>query len=495
MSDVQALNLDDGSLFGNDAGEDEPVEILASYFVDQNSFKPFLNTNIKYCVARSKKGMGKSALLSKFAFDLGASVHKDDLVVRVIGSQITSEDIPEFGGFLDAQAFWVRVICSRINASLGAEVGFAFSDTQMALVEAAEVAGLKSRNLVGALLSRIKSSHIPIEVTIPNAGTPQALLDRAMVEYSDKYIWLLVDDIDASFENTRQQQLAIGSFFSACRYIANNFAGVGIRCTVRTDVWANLRPIEDLDKSEQYIIDISWMKNELKTILSKKISAWLVRNRPDSPFSTLNYVDDADKLIELAFERRIRWGDHRVPPFQPVSILAAGRPRWMSQLCRMAGTKAATAKRRISSTDISEIMHDFTRYRLNDLYKEHGHQFSKLERLVSIFSSGNQNRFTPTEISSKINREFIGPVGVNNVPLIGSEQYNSPLQLVSFLFEVGFLVARKGDRQNASAADFISYSERPELLKYGMPTEGDLYLEVYPSFRQRPKRKPRRISG
>lgn len=52
------LYLDDGTLFGNDAGEDEPAEILASYFVDQRAFRPFLNQSIRYSVAKSKKGMG-----------------------------------------------------------------------------------------------------------------------------------------------------------------------------------------------------------------------------------------------------------------------------------------------------------------------------------------------------------------------------------------------------------------------------------------------------
>jgi hypothetical protein len=32
------INLDDGTLFGNDAGEDEIPDVLASYFVDQRAF-------------------------------------------------------------------------------------------------------------------------------------------------------------------------------------------------------------------------------------------------------------------------------------------------------------------------------------------------------------------------------------------------------------------------------------------------------------------------
>ena len=126
VTNSMSLALDDGTLFGNDAGEDEPAEILASYFVDQNAFRPFLNRSVRYCVARSKKGMGKSALLSKFAYDLADRESDDDLVIRVIGSQVTSGDIPLFNSFLDAQAFWVRAICSKINAALGTKIGFAF---------------------------------------------------------------------------------------------------------------------------------------------------------------------------------------------------------------------------------------------------------------------------------------------------------------------------------------------------------------------------------
>jgi hypothetical protein len=488
------LQLDDGTLFGNDAGEDEPADILASYFVDQSAFKPFLNQNVRYCVAKSKKGMGKSALLSKFAYDLVEREAKNDIVVKVIGSQITSDTIPTFNSFLDAQAFWVRAICSKINASLGTKIGFAFSDTQMSLVEAAEISGLKSKNLIGSLISRIKSSHIPIEVLGPKPIDSHVLLDRAMTDLGDKHVWLLIDDIDASFENTSQHQLVIGSFFSACRYVAVNFKGVTIRCTVRSDVWSNLRSVEDLDKSEQYLIDISWTKNELKTILSKKIYAWIERNKPDSSLLIHNYAEHADSFIELAFDRKIRWGTHRVAPFQPVSILAAGRPRWMAQLCRLSGIKAAARGTRISSVEISASMHDFTRYRLNDLYKEHYHQFARLERLVSIFT-GTKNRFTTEELISKLNREFVGPVGATNVPFIDGEQYSTPLQLACLLYQVGFLVARMGDKADAGAVDFISYSERPELLRHGIPTEDSLSWEVYPSYRQRPKQKTRRIGG
>ena len=44
MSDRFDMNidLDDSSLFGNDAAEDEDEDVLASYFVDQPAFDKFM---------------------------------------------------------------------------------------------------------------------------------------------------------------------------------------------------------------------------------------------------------------------------------------------------------------------------------------------------------------------------------------------------------------------------------------------------------------------
>lgn len=201
------------------------------------------------------------------------------------------------------------------------------------------------------------------------------MLKRASENREYQTVWLLVDDVDASFKDTDRQQLIVSSFFSACRFIAREMKGINIRTTVRSDVWSNLRANEDLDKCEQYITDIHWSKSELKVILSKKIFSWVERKFPEAAHAlSLNFRTDADSIIEIAFDRRMKWGDHMVPAFPAINILSAGRPRWMAQLCRMAGLHAAKRNRwRISITDINEIMSKFARSRLDDLYKEHVH--------------------------------------------------------------------------------------------------------------------------
>lgn len=311
------LDFQDGTLFGNDAGEDEQPDVLASYFVDQFAFAPFLDRNVKLQIARSRKGMGKSALLSKLNYDLEFSGRDNTLVVRTTGTQLIDGPIPVFQNLLEAQSYWISHICSRINGALGSKIGFAFSDTQMSLVETAEISGLKGKNLVGSLISRMRLSKIPIEVLPATYNqNPDELLRRAAENLSDAQVWLLVDDIDASYVDSEQQQLLVSSFFSTCRFVAREMKGVNVRATVRSDVWANLRSNEDLDKCEQYVVDISWTKAELKMILAKKIFSWIKRKTgTDLLFDHLALKEDTDSVIEYAFERTLKWGKHRVAPF------------------------------------------------------------------------------------------------------------------------------------------------------------------------------------
>ncbi|GFE75388.1 P-loop ATPase, Sll1717 family [Novosphingobium sp. TCA1] len=484
------LDLSDETLFGNDAGEDESPEILASYFIDQENFTRFLKPTVKLSIARAKKGMGKSALISKFAYDRAQD--GEEIIVKLVGSQLIGDSIPIFSTFLEAQSYWVRQICSRINAALGAKIGFAFSDTTMALVESAEITGLRERSLAGALLSRIKSKNIPIEITSTKEPDPATLLSRAMEKFSDKTVWLLVDDIDSTFKNDDRNRVSVSAFFSALRYISNNMAGVVTRSSVRSDVWANIREIEDLDKSEQYMTDIVWTRLQLQHMLSKKIWAWINRNKPFSIEAKLDPVNDNDQVLELAFARRIKWGTNMTPPFQPVNILSAGRPRWMAQLCRMAGEHAHSRKSKIQATDINKVMTDFARYRLNDLIKEHKHQFEKLEQLVRIFAN-SPSRYKAKELNKKILDDFVLRVGIPNIPKINEEEYKSPLQLADMLFQTGFIVARYGESDRANLVEFRTYTDEPELLKYGMPRSEELNFEIYPSYRVASQPSRRRV--
>ena len=175
------LDFYDENLFGNEAGEDEDPEVLSSYFITKDKFNKFLSPSRSFGIVRARKGMGKSSLLSKLAFDI-SKTDPNAIVISVTGADLLSFGHFEGQDHLKLQNEWKKSLSARINHELGSKIGFAWTDDQMALVEASELVGYKGKNLIGSLLGRIKSKKIPIEIITPTAKDPGVLLERYMAE-------------------------------------------------------------------------------------------------------------------------------------------------------------------------------------------------------------------------------------------------------------------------------------------------------------------------
>jgi hypothetical protein len=151
-------------LFGNDAGEDEIPEVLDSYFLEKPDFQPFFDVSTRLNFVRSRKGLGKSALL-KQAFYRRQKLNEGELLVYVKASDLIA--MQEIDGSSPATLThgWQQRMCSRVNLELGTTIRFAGNDDSMALVEAAELNGFRGRNLVGALIDRLKIKIKDFEVS------------------------------------------------------------------------------------------------------------------------------------------------------------------------------------------------------------------------------------------------------------------------------------------------------------------------------------------
>ncbi len=476
------LDLSDEEIFGNEAGEDEDPEILSTYFITKKKFNKFLSKSKKFGIARAKKGMGKSSLLSKLAFD----VNKDDnnIVITVTGSDLLSFGTFNENDHLKLQNEWKTALSARINYELGNKIGFAWTDDQMALVEASELSGFKGKNLVGSLLQRIKSKHIPIESKKQGIDNPSVLLERYMNSDKDFNIWIFIDDIDSTFSADEIQKARVSSFFSACRSLTRDINGLFIRASVRTDVWTTIRYNEDLDKCEQYSIDITWTKSELEKIISKKILSYINRNHNNTITSDWDVGNPSIRhlLIAYIFENTLPWNKSRVSPFVPLRILGAKRPRWISQLCRLSAEAASDREiKRVTMQDINFILTDYGRLRVNDLYKEHNHQFAELQKLIETFSRG-QERYKTSDLLLKIEDGFVQRIGEATIGMIDGETYSKPLQLAHLLFRIGFIQLRDKPSPD-SPPNFIDYGERPELLTDSTFDYNNYIWEIHPSYR------------
>ncbi len=483
-----AIDLTDNALFGNDAGEDEDPDVLAAYFVESENFRLFHDQRAKLQVARARKGMGKSTLLSKFAYDL-TNRYKYKIVIQATGADfIGFENIPphDFSAHIHK---WRELICSRISAELAKQIGFASNDTEVTMVESAEIDGYKGRNLLGCLLARVGgrlpsvngnlTSTPTLIVTPQKARDNFQLLKRYCDQEPDAVVWLLIDDIDSTFINSEESRSRVSTFFSACRNLVREIKGIHIRSSVRTDVWTVIAKNEDLDKFEQYITDIIWSGEEFRRILLKRILAYALRKNPARvDLKQLDVDKDADFISSMVFVPYLQWGTKRVRPFNPIKILAAGRPRWMSQLCRLAG---AAAKRHhhlvIGIQDINASMEKYGSYRLSDLYKEHAHQFSHLQKLIEVFSGGVSMYSTET-LLSLITRKYILPIGAAGVPPLEGEPYTNPLQFAHFLYKIGFIAGRP------DTETYLFFEDHPALLRRDLSVDPSINWEIQPSYRQ-----------
>jgi hypothetical protein len=484
------IPLDDESLFGNDAGEDEDESVLMSYFVDRADFSRFLDASKSFRIAKGRKGIGKSALLVRFAHEQRAEQGQPSpIVLQLVPSKLMAlKDPPAAENHHVLVNYWKQVICGAINMQLAKDIGFAWKDDHIALVENAEIAGFQGRSLISSLLARVAAKIKVGAVELTPAPRPIAdneeLLGRVRQESSlRRPVWFLLDDIDAKFQNTPTQQAFISSFFSACRYLANELEDVGIRATVRTDVWASLNGAEDLDKCDQYLTDITWSASQLESILTHRILAYVKRSFPAAEAASWTVADHAEKILNLVFVPRMRWGYASVPAAHVLRILAGGRPRWIAQLCRMAGEYAARERQeRITRHHVNLSMPLFGQRRLADLYKEHQYQFADLKALLESFSGGPSN-YSTAALLHRIADKYLSRGRSSHVPPIDGVEYFNDLQLARFLFKIGFVNGSDADYQRRGGPQFLSFEERADLLEVDTNLDDGMSWEVHPAYR------------
>lgn len=218
-----SLDLSDLTLFGNDTGEHEDPKILNSYFLDKPAFRSFFSEEIPISIVSARKGMGKSTILSKLDYMLKKDCDKK-IVIRTTGSELLG--LGEFVGKdpVYLENYWKQIICKSINIEIGKELGFALSDEEITMVEAAELENMKGRNIVGTLLDRLEikigGNQIQRRSIVPSNW--KNLLENYQNKHAKSTLWLLVDDIDARFINSEDYQNRISSFFTAIVSLATS---------------------------------------------------------------------------------------------------------------------------------------------------------------------------------------------------------------------------------------------------------------------------------
>lgn len=465
--------------FGNEAGDDVNLEELTSYFVEQDSFNKYLNKKYKFLVATAKKGVGKSALIQWNYYKIKTS-SPGDIVIKCRGSELTRDSFGLTSKIESPNEYirdWMIRICALINREIAKTIGFAITDDSITLVESAELNGFKSRNIVGCLLDRfdeILGKNNPKKQTIKNEI-------EILKRNANRNVWILIDDLDATFQNSKNECLSMSTFFSACRYLIQDIEGIRFRVSMRSDVWPIIRRFdESLDKMEQYVKEIKWEIDDFRRLLYLRVKSQCEGTSTSCPAKyPQERVDEyEERVIALIFIPKMPWGTKEVFTYSVIFTLSYHRPRWAIQLCKLAQKNAVRSKlAQIQRSNIDAVWGDYGKKRIADLVSEHKHQCREVEELINAFR-GADRLLTREELLGWINGHIDNHMNV----YIEGNQVNSSREIGHFLYRIGFIVARSDDEDGYY--EHYHFNEMPDFLSSRTNQDFNLKWEIHPCYRQ-----------
>lgn len=465
--------------FGNEAGDDATQEELAAYFVEQDDFKNYLNASKRILITTARKGVGKSALIKRLSAKI-KEANQDSIVITCRGSDLSREAFKLSNALVTPNDYirdWMIRICALINRQIAKEINFAATDDQITLVESAEIDGYKQKNLVSCLTSRFERFLDKLGPKKEEVKNHIEILKRI----KSPSVFVLIDDLDATFQNTDAECLSLSTFFSACRYLTQDVTGVSFRLTMRSDVWPTIRRYdESLDKLEQYVKEINWSTEEFRTLLYKRIESQGKLNGFDVPVPEYNEAVDKyeERILQLLFVEKIQWGNKNVHSYRVIHTLSYERPRWAIQLCKLAQANALKRRRAIiSKEDIDDIWGDYGSKRIADLVAEHKHQCRQIEELITAFRGGDR-LMSRDQLLVFIKNKILNHISV----FIDSQRATTQIEVASFLYRIGFLVARSDE----ASGDYEHYGFRdmPDLLASRTDNDFNMKWEIHPCYRQ-----------
>ncbi len=467
--------------FGNEAGDDTEPEELNRYFIVQRLFKQFLSPRKKILVATGKKGIGKSALLQWTNYNL-EQTDKDAIIVKARGADLTRSKFKLTDPLETPNDYirdWMVRICGIVNRALAIQLDVALTDDEISLVECAEIEGYKSRNLVGCLIDRFSKLLGKLQPQKTKTCNEIELLKRA----NNRKLWILIDDLDATFQMTQSASLELSTFFSACRYLTQDLKDIHFRITMRTDVWSVIRLFdESLDKMEQYVDDIFWSQADFRKLLSKRIESELEVINPDQHriYHNKDFFSEEEKeehLIKEIFVPKMEWAKKNIHTYKVLYTLSYERPRWAIQLCKLAQDRAIQRQsQHINRSHINDIWGEYGKKRIADLVAEHKHQCSEIEELLHGFR-GSERLLPRDQLFKTIKNRIANHIE----PTIEGKSTRNPREIARFLFRIGFIIAKS---ESETGYEHYSFDQMPDFLSSRTDDDFGVSWEIHPCYRE-----------
>lgn len=463
--------------FGNEAGDDVDPSELSSYFIEQPTFTRFLDLSNRIQIITAKKGVGKSALLRWLSQRLQEKSEKD-LVILLRGSELVRSHFSQSVSPKSPNEYvrnWIVRLATVANRTLAQRIKLALSDDKISLIESAEIEGFRQRNFISSLVDRLYNM-------IPEAANRKIGIanEVEILKRSSARLVFLIDDLDATFQNSEGELLELSAFFSAIRYMAQDLKEVYFRVTLRTDVWPVIRRYDEaLDKVEQYVARIEWNIDEFTSLIDRRLDYQIEKlaNR-DKSFEEIYLTTEPRQFRKLVLHDTMPWNGRDVDSYQVLITLSYERPRWAIQLLKLAQSTALKHRENvIYKKHIDMIWGEYGKKRIADLVAEHKHQCKQIEEIVNSFR-GAERRLGRDDLFVWIKNRVLNHLS----PSIDGNAATSPMAVAQFLYRIGFIIARSESEDKRY--QHYHFEELPDLLSSRTNTDFGLSWEIHPCYRE-----------
>ncbi len=450
-------------LFGHEAAEDEDPERLKEYYFRRDVYDQIVGSR-QLRVLVGHKGIGKSAM---FAVAIGEDRDDNNIALLLRPDDIVELDIYN-RDFLKLIRDWKNGLTFLIVRKALAELGGNPSDL------AKEV---RSGQILDFLKLELLNSSAP-----PTSRNLKQQQVRAKF-LANPRINVYIDDLDRGWQGRKEDISSISAMLNAVRDISKENPGISIRIGLRSDVYFLVRTSdESTDKIEGSVIWLKWTNHEIFAMLAKRIETFFGRNVQEKQLLEMTPRDLSlflKPVMEDRFHGEGKWLN--APMHRVIMSLIRKRPRDLVKLCTLAARQARIYRQEIITTKhFSAIFEEYSQGRLQDTINEYRSELPDIERLLMNMKPSRKERtaregyvYKTDELLQKIDN-----ICERGKFLFRNGKQATPKDLITFLYKVNFLTARK----DTSEGIVRKYFEENQYLSAQFADFG-FHWEIHPAYR------------
>jgi hypothetical protein len=474
-------------LLGSELAQDDPN--FLKYSVPRTGLlRRLASFENRLIIINAARGSGKSGLLISHKHEIGRSYPRDVIIHKFYSDIALPPDSTDVSQYV---SFWKNTLLGWVVDEIGRRTTFAFTDSQIEAVESAEKHGVKERNPVTSLLSRLKFKHLPVEKLAYDPSVTDGLFSRLSTD-SNRRFWILLDEMDDHYTEARNNCLV--GLMQAAKHLTHSHQGIGIRLTIRPHIMTLLRTTHDIiQKFRSDELSISWNETQLEDLLARRISVF--EGMDEDRQLVLGLVDPyaapkhqlPRELISRYFEDfDASFGAGKTSNFRALYTLSFYRPRWMIEYCTLALEQAEG--NRATKTDFKLALEQFGTNRVQYLCAEHNYHIPQIEAIINQIIGARKAALGRSEQLMDLLLERVIQPGIITISgdsgktqaEIEAKQKLVALDLAKQLFAIEFIRAR----QSAGGRDdhrFYRYQDRPSLLA-SWSSEPNITWQLHPTF-------------